>query len=100
MFSKEEYDVWKIRMRAHLAAQDDVWIITNRPTKIMNTNTAMAISSGAAQWVEKPRKEWTSEDKNKANLDNVAKEILYKTLGNNMFSKIQTCVTAKEIWEM
>ncbi|KZV26016.1 hypothetical protein F511_03889, partial [Dorcoceras hygrometricum] len=28
-----------------------------------------------------------------------AKDILYKTLDNNMFSKIQTCVTAKEIWE-
>ncbi|KZV27968.1 hypothetical protein F511_06443, partial [Dorcoceras hygrometricum] len=28
-----------------------------------------------------------------------AKYILYKTLDNNMFSKIQTCVTAKEILE-
>ncbi|KZV57770.1 hypothetical protein F511_13315 [Dorcoceras hygrometricum] len=43
--------------------------------------------------------EWTSEDKRKANLDNVAKDILYKTLNNNIFSKIQTCTTAKEIWE-
>ncbi|KZV38410.1 hypothetical protein F511_22909 [Dorcoceras hygrometricum] len=43
--------------------------------------------------------EWTTEDKKKENFDNVAKDILYKMLDNNMFSKIQTCTTAKEIWE-
>ncbi|KZV37857.1 hypothetical protein F511_24579, partial [Dorcoceras hygrometricum] len=37
-----------------------------------------------------------SEDKKKAN---VTKYILYKMLDNNMFSKIQTCAIAKEIWE-
>ncbi|XP_073271495.1 uncharacterized protein [Primulina huaijiensis] len=49
--------------------------------------------------VEKPRSEWTSEDKKKANLDNVAKDTLYKTLDKNTFSKIKMCSTAKEIWE-
>ncbi|KZV54172.1 hypothetical protein F511_36106 [Dorcoceras hygrometricum] len=43
--------------------------------------------------------EYTPEDKKKANLDNVAKDILYKTMDKNMFSKIKTCTTAKEIWE-
>ncbi|KZV55573.1 hypothetical protein F511_12679 [Dorcoceras hygrometricum] len=62
-------------------------------------NTAVAITAGAPQWIEKPRQEWTSEDKNKANLDNVSKDILYKMLKNNMFSKIQTCTNAKDIWE-
>ncbi|KZV33543.1 hypothetical protein F511_34216 [Dorcoceras hygrometricum] len=47
------------------------------------------------------RHEYTSEDKKKANLDNVARDILYKTLDKdkNMFSKIKTCATAKDIWE-
>ncbi|KZV29428.1 hypothetical protein F511_18696 [Dorcoceras hygrometricum] len=67
--------------------------------KIMKANTAIAISDGAPQWVEKNRHEYTTEDKKKANLDNVAKDILYKTLDKNMFSKIKTCATAKEIWE-
>ncbi|XP_073124475.1 uncharacterized protein [Henckelia pumila] len=49
--------------------------------------------------VEKPRAEWTNEDKKKTNLDNVAKDILYKALDKNMFSKIKTCSSAKEIWE-
>ncbi|KZV50367.1 hypothetical protein F511_38299 [Dorcoceras hygrometricum] len=65
----------------------------------MKANTAIAITRGAPEWVEKRRYEYTTEDKNKANLDNVARDILYKTLDKNMFSKIKTCTTAKEIWE-
>ncbi|KZV17898.1 Fiber protein Fb17 [Dorcoceras hygrometricum] len=48
--------------------------------KIMKANTVMEITAGAAQWIEKTRMEYTSEDKKKENLDNVAKDILYKTL--------------------
>ncbi|KZV27310.1 hypothetical protein F511_19786 [Dorcoceras hygrometricum] len=67
--------------------------------QILKVNTAIAIADGAPQWIEKPRQEWSSEDRKKANLDNVPKDILYKTLDNNMFSKIQTCTTAIKIWE-
>ncbi|XP_073049448.1 uncharacterized protein [Primulina eburnea] len=101
MFSKEDYDDWKIRMQAHLAAQDDdMWfVITDGPMKIMKANTAVGTTEGAPQMVEKHRSKWTAEDKKKANLDNVAKYILYKTLDKNMFAKIKTFTTAKEIWE-
>ncbi|KZV42996.1 hypothetical protein F511_37045 [Dorcoceras hygrometricum] len=90
MFSKEEYDDWKIRMQAHLAAQDDdMWfVIIDGPMKIMKANSAIAITDGAPRCVEKNRHEYTNEDKKKANLDNVAKDILYKTLDKNMFSKL------------
>ncbi|XP_073038269.1 uncharacterized protein [Primulina eburnea] len=101
MFSKEDFDDWKIRMHAHLAAQDDdIWyVITDGPLKILNPNPAIAITESAPQMLEKPRYEWTSEDKKKVNLDNVAKDILFKTLNKNTFSKIKMCHTAKEIWE-
>ncbi|XP_073120776.1 uncharacterized protein [Henckelia pumila] len=101
MFSKEDYDNWKIRMQAHLFARDDdMWyVITDGPMKILKVNTSAAISEGEPQMVEKPRAEWTNKDKKKVNLDNVAKDILYKTLDKNMFNKIKTCSTAKEIWE-
>ncbi|KZV27625.1 hypothetical protein F511_24684 [Dorcoceras hygrometricum] len=97
MFSKLDYDDWKIRIQAHLIAQDDdMWyVITDGPIKIMKANMAMTITAGAPQWIEKTRMEYTRQD----NLDNVAKDILYKTLDKNMFSKIKTCATAKEIWE-
>ncbi|KZV35673.1 hypothetical protein F511_44703 [Dorcoceras hygrometricum] len=65
----------------------------------MKPNLAFAITSGEPQFLEKSRHDYTNEDKKKANLDNVARDILYKTLDKNMFSKIKTCTTAKEIWE-
>ncbi|KZT75915.1 hypothetical protein F511_47060 [Dorcoceras hygrometricum] len=101
MFSKEEYDDWKIWMQVHLAAQDDdMWsVITDGPMKIMKANTAFALFDGVREYVEKKTNEYTNEDKKKANLDNVSRDILYKTLDKNMFSKIKTCTTAKEIWE-
>ncbi|XP_075507491.1 uncharacterized protein LOC142544317 [Primulina tabacum] len=101
MFSKEDFDDWNIRMQAHLAAQDDDrwFVITNGPLKILKPNTTIAVTEDAQEMVEKQRSEWTSEDKKKANLDNVAKDILYKTLDKNTFSKIKMCPTTKEIWE-
>ncbi|XP_073153500.1 uncharacterized protein [Henckelia pumila] len=101
MFSKEDFDDWKIRMQAHLSVlDDDMWIvITDGPLAITKFNTDIALSGGGPQYIEKPRIEWTAEDKKKANLDNVAKDILYKTLDKNTFSKIKTCKTEKEIWE-
>ncbi|KZV49841.1 hypothetical protein F511_43246 [Dorcoceras hygrometricum] len=91
LFSREDYDDWKIRMQAHLAALDDeMWVVlTEGPLKIMKPNLAFAISNGEPQFLEKARHEYTSEDKKKENLDNVARDILYKTLDKdkNMFSK-------------
>ncbi|XP_073045749.1 uncharacterized protein [Primulina eburnea] len=75
------------------------YIITDEPMKILKVNTAAATIEGAPQMVEKHRSEWTAEDKNKANLDNIAKYIFYKTLDKNMFAKIKTCTSTKEIWE-
>ncbi|KZV31787.1 hypothetical protein F511_35969 [Dorcoceras hygrometricum] len=73
MFSKEDYDDWKIRMQANLAAQDDdMWsVITDGPMKIMKINIAFATTDGAPKYVEKRRHEYTNEEKKKANLDNV-----------------------------
>ncbi|KZV40752.1 hypothetical protein F511_25604 [Dorcoceras hygrometricum] len=85
-------------MQAHLLAQDDdMWfVITDGSMKIMKVNTAV-ISDGASRIVEKPRYEWKSEDKKKTNLDNVANDIIFKTLDKNMFSMIKMYPTAKEI---
>ncbi|XP_073138611.1 uncharacterized protein [Henckelia pumila] len=88
-------------MLAHLSAHDDdMWfVVTYGLMKIMKTNTPTAITAGAPHMIEKPRVEWTSKDRKKASLDNVSRDILYKTLDKNMFSKIKICTTAKEIGE-
>ncbi|KZV17462.1 hypothetical protein F511_42376 [Dorcoceras hygrometricum] len=86
MFSKEDYDDWKIIMQAHLAAQDDdLWsVITDGPMTIMKINIVFATTDGAPEYVEKRRHEYTNEEKKKANLDNVARDIL---VGSMWFEK-------------
>ncbi|XP_073309903.1 uncharacterized protein [Primulina huaijiensis] len=92
MFSRKEFDGWKIRMQAHLAAQDDdMWhVITDGTMKILKANIAVAITDGALHRIEKSREEWTTEDKRKANLVNVTKDILYKTLDKKFDIKMKT----------
>ncbi|KZV15599.1 hypothetical protein F511_20194 [Dorcoceras hygrometricum] len=65
----------------------------------MKPNLAVAVTSGEPQYLPKDRHEYTNEDKKKANLDNVAKDILFKTLDKdkNMFNKIKSCTTAKDL---
>ncbi|XP_073137639.1 uncharacterized protein [Henckelia pumila] len=75
------------------------FVITDEPLAITKINTAIALSGGVPQYIKKPKIEWIAEDKKKANLDNVAKDILYKNLDKNTFSKINTCKIGKEIWE-
>ncbi|XP_047337548.1 uncharacterized protein LOC124941289 [Impatiens glandulifera] len=88
-------------MQAHLAAQDDdMWyVIIDSPMKILKVSTTTTTTEDALEMWEKPRYEWIAKENRKTNLDNVAKDVLYKTLDKNMFSKIKSCSTAKEIWE-
>ncbi|KZV43768.1 hypothetical protein F511_11222 [Dorcoceras hygrometricum] len=64
LFSREDYDDWKIRMQAHLADMDDeMWtVITEGPLKIMKPNLAFAVTNGEPQFVEKARHEYTNEE--------------------------------------
>ncbi|KZT75420.1 hypothetical protein F511_47555 [Dorcoceras hygrometricum] len=68
LFSRDDYDDWKIRMQAHLAAMDDeahlaamddeMWtVITEGPLKIMKPNLAVAVTNGQPQFLEKARHE-------------------------------------------
>ena len=84
VFSKEDFDEWKIRMKIFLAAQDDdLWdVITDSPIRSL-----------------KDKCEWSVEEKRMAKIDNMAINILYKSLDKSMFSKIKFCTSAKEIWE-
>ena len=100
MLCKKDYDDWKVRMQAHLSAHDDdKWhVITEGPIKMVKVIPSTE-EGGESRAIDKPRIDWTAEDKRKANLDAVAKDILFKTLDKNTFRKIKACATAKEIWE-
>ncbi|XP_047337493.1 uncharacterized protein LOC124941240 [Impatiens glandulifera] len=49
--------------------------------------------------IEKDKSKWTNEDKRKNNLNNLAMDILYRYLDDNMFNYIISCESAKEVWE-
>ncbi|KAL8501621.1 hypothetical protein ACS0TY_020944 [Phlomoides rotata] len=101
MLSAEDYDDWNIRMQAHLSAMnDEMWsIIEDEPIVIEKSNTSNHQTTETVQVTPNPKKEWTSEDKRRANLDNVSKNTIYHTLDKIVFSKIKQCKTDKEIWE-
>ncbi|KAL6521086.1 hypothetical protein OROGR_017655 [Orobanche gracilis] len=102
MFSVNEFDDWRIRMEAHLAAMHEemIFVIQEGPIKIMKVNPAARIEGQPhAEMLEKDRDQWTTDDRKRANLDNVAKNALYVTLDKGTFSKVKGCKTAKEIWD-
>ncbi|MDQ9783678.1 hypothetical protein, partial [Serratia marcescens] len=78
MYDKEDFDYWKVRMEGHLSAlDDDMWyVIANGPLEIMKIIPS-TLEGGEPRIIEKPRIEWTMEDKKKNNLDRIAKDILY-----------------------
>ncbi|KAL6531971.1 hypothetical protein OROGR_013941 [Orobanche gracilis] len=102
MFSVNEFDDWRIRMEAHLAAMHEemIFVIQEGPIKIMKVNPAARIEGQPhTEMLEKDRDQWTTDDRKRANLDNVAKNALFVTLDKGTFSKVKGCKTAKEIWD-
>jgi hypothetical protein len=50
--------------------------------------------------VEKPRKQWSAEEKRLAQFGLKAKTIIIFALGNDEFPRISSCKTAKEMWDV
>ncbi|XP_031127499.1 uncharacterized protein LOC116029588 [Ipomoea triloba] len=80
MFNFDKYDKWKVRMHAHLSViHDEMWdVITDGPIKILQL---------------------TTEERTRSNLDNIAKDILYKALDESLFPRVRKCKPAKDIWD-
>ncbi|CAH9092442.1 unnamed protein product [Cuscuta europaea] len=102
MFSDLKFDDWRIRMKAHLCAlNDEMWeVLDIGPfTSFQKVNPEHAIDNTRPQMISKAKSEWTTEERRKYNLDNIAKDILYKSIDDRYFNRIKKCKTAKEIWD-
>ncbi|KAL6563479.1 hypothetical protein OROGR_002438 [Orobanche gracilis] len=101
VFSVDEYDLWKIRMQAHLSSvHDDMWtIIEEGPFIFMKDNTAEDIAAGEPEKIPRKRSEMNPDERKLANLDNRARDILYQTMDKATMVKIKNCRNAKEIWD-
>ncbi|GAB2273221.1 hypothetical protein Dimus_008023, partial [Dionaea muscipula] len=85
---------------AHLVAthEDMMEVIEEGPLIIMKANTD-ATNECRDSNGSKAKVSVDTRGEKKYNLDNVAKDIILKTLDENMFLKIKTCTIAKEIWD-
>ncbi|XP_031131738.1 uncharacterized protein LOC116033121 [Ipomoea triloba] len=75
-------------------------VISDGPIEIMKVNPSSILSPDGPQYVSKPKMEWTSDDRLRSNLDNIAKDILFKAVDDTIFPKIRKCKTAKDVWDV
>lgn len=64
-------------------------VITTGPNVPKKVN--IALGPGAEQMVDKPKDQWDSSDRKRANIDVVCKNIFYQVLDNVMFSRVKGC---------
>lgn len=73
-------------------------VLLEWPLVIMKVNPATR-ELDAQSHIPKPKLEWTTEDRRRNNLDSVAKDILFKSVDDTIFSHIKNGKTAKEVWD-
>ncbi|XP_070043046.1 uncharacterized protein [Nicotiana tomentosiformis] len=94
LFNGQYYSWWKNRMRDHIIGEDyELWdIVTDGPLATMKKNV-----EGVD--VPKIRADCTAEDLRKWEKNAKAKKWLMCGLGPDEYRRIQSCTTAKEIWD-
>ena len=102
-FSIEQFDTWKIRMQAYLASIRDEMldVITTGPIIPKKLNPAFNVTNAAdtPKFLDKSKEEYEGDDKKRANLDAVCKNLFFQSLGDVMFHRVKNCKTAQEIWK-
>ncbi|KAL8524935.1 hypothetical protein ACS0TY_014524 [Phlomoides rotata] len=92
-FSIENYDIWKIRMKAHLNSYHDrMWeVITKGPITTFTTpNTAVTGAQRAVggQEIPRPEDQWDDKQRKIANLDNITQNMLFHYIGDAQMGNI------------
>src|SRR3954470_19336605 len=92
LFCGEYFDFWKIRMKVHLEAQEEVWeAVQNGP--FVPTTIVDGVES------TKLKVSWNDDDRRKVLADKKAISLLHGALSMDEFFRISTCTTSKEIWD-
>ena len=92
--TESNFDTWKVKAFTYLCScNDDMCdIISDGPIKIYKviTRAPGAIEETLDGYVEKPKREWTPDERRRANLDNVGRNALYTAIGDNDNNKIKS----------
>ncbi|XP_070008199.1 uncharacterized protein [Nicotiana sylvestris] len=94
LFNGQYYSWWKNRMKDHIIGEYyELWdIVTDGPLETIMKNEEGVV-------VPKTRADRTAEDLKKWEKNAKAKKCLVCGLGPDEYSRIQSCTTAKEIWD-
>lgn len=81
---------------AHMAAFHDEMldILLERQIMIMKVNPT-ARKANAPSHIPKPKMDWIAKDRRRNNLNNVAKDLLFKAVDDTIFSRIRGEKTAR-----
>ena len=93
IFDGENYDYWKKYMSIHIQLVDmDVWdAVANGRFQ------PQVVANGVAQ--DKPKTNWSNDDKKKVQYDLKAQNILMSSLGVSEYHSVSHCKTAKDMWD-
>jgi hypothetical protein len=96
IFDGENYDYWKECMSVHIQSVDmDVW------DAVVNGRFQPQIAADGDNGVvlDKPKADWTDDDKKKVQYDLKAQNILISSLGVNEYHSVSQCKTSKDMWD-
>ena len=94
LFCGDNYAFWKVRMKIFMeSVHRNIWQAIVTDFRIP-TITKEGIET------EKPYEEWSQSEKNRAENDAKALNIIHSALNSDEFFRISACTTAKEAWEL
>ena len=93
IFDEENYDYWKECISVHIQSVDmDVW-----DAVVNGRFQPQVIANRVAQ--EKPKADWSNDDKKKVQYDLKARNILISSLEVNEYHSVSHCKTTKAMWD-
>jgi len=96
IFDGENYDYWKEYMSVHIQSVDmDVWdAVVNgqfQPQIVADDDNGVAL--------DKPKADWSDDEKKKVQYDLKAQNILISSPGVNEYHSVSHCKTSKDMWD-
>jgi hypothetical protein len=96
IFDGENYNYWKECMNVHIQSMDmDLW------DAVVNGLFQPKIAADGDNDVvlDKPKADWSDDDKKKVQYDLMAQNILISSLGVNEYHSVSHCKTANDMWD-
>jgi len=97
IFNGETYDYWKECMSVHIQSVDmDFWdVVVNgrfQPQIVANGENGVVL--------EKPKADWSEDDKKKVQYDLKVRNILISSIGVIEYHSVSHCKTSKDMWDV